>query len=61
MHCVSYEVRTEFICVMLKKVDRLCDLVVRVTGYRSRDPGSNPGATRFSEKQWDWNEVHSAS
>jgi hypothetical protein len=26
--------------------DRLCCLVVRV-GYRSRDPGSIPGATRF--------------
>jgi hypothetical protein len=30
--------------------DRLCDLVVRVFGYRSRGPGSIPGATRFSEK-----------
>jgi hypothetical protein len=25
-------------------------LVVRVPGYRSRGPGSIPGATRFSEK-----------
>jgi hypothetical protein len=23
-------------------------------------PGSIPGATRFSEKQWVWNGVHSA-
>jgi hypothetical protein len=23
-------------------------------------PGSIPGATRFPEKQWDWNGVHSA-
>jgi hypothetical protein len=40
---------------------RLCDLVVRVPGYRSRGPGSIPGATRFSEKQWVWNGVHLAS
>jgi hypothetical protein len=26
------------------------NLVVRVPGYRSRGPGSIPGATRFSEK-----------
>jgi hypothetical protein len=37
---------------------RLCDLVVRVPGYRSRGLGSIPGATRFSEKQWVWNRVH---
>jgi hypothetical protein len=30
--------------------DRLCGLVARVPGYRSRGPGSVPGATRFSEK-----------
>jgi hypothetical protein len=30
--------------------DRLCGLVVRVPGYRSRGPGSIPSATRFSEK-----------
>jgi hypothetical protein len=28
---------------------------------RSRAPGSISGATRFSEKQWVWNGVHSAS
>jgi hypothetical protein len=33
-----------------KRDDRLCGLVVRVPGYRSRGPGSIPGATRFSEK-----------
>jgi hypothetical protein len=27
--------------------DRLCGLVVRVSGYRFRGPGSIPGATRF--------------
>jgi hypothetical protein len=26
--------------------DRLCDLVVRVLGYRSRGPGSIPSTTR---------------
>jgi hypothetical protein len=30
--------------------DRLSGQVVRVPGYRSRGPGSIPGATRFSEK-----------
>jgi hypothetical protein len=39
----------------------LCGLVVSVPAYRSRGPGSNPGATRFSEKYWVWNGVHSAS
>jgi hypothetical protein len=33
MYCVSCEVRTEFIYVMYKKVDRHCDLVARVPGY----------------------------
>jgi hypothetical protein len=31
--------------------DRLCGLVVRVLGYRSRGPGSIPGTTRFSEQK----------
>jgi hypothetical protein len=31
-------------------MDRLCGLVVTVPGYKSRGPGSIPGATRFSEK-----------
>jgi hypothetical protein len=30
--------------------DRLCGLVVRVSGYGSKGPGSITGATRFSEK-----------
>jgi hypothetical protein len=34
--------------------DRLCGLVARVPGYRSRGPGSIPGATRFSERVWNW-------
>jgi hypothetical protein len=36
-------------------------VVVRVPEYRSRGPGSIPGATRFPEKQWVWNGVHSDS
>jgi hypothetical protein len=36
-------------------LDRLCGLVVRVPGYRSRGPCSIPGATRFYEKCWVWN------
>jgi hypothetical protein len=39
MYCVSCEVRTEFIYIMWKKVDRFCGLVVRVPGYISRGPG----------------------
>jgi hypothetical protein len=35
--------------------------VGRVPGHRSRRPGSIRGATRFSEKLWVWNGVHSAS
>jgi hypothetical protein len=61
MYIVSCEVRTEFIYVMQKKVDRFCGLVVRVPGYRSQVPSSIPDATRFSEKYWVWNGVHSAS
>jgi hypothetical protein len=34
----------------VKKIYRLCGLLVSVPGYRSRDPGSIPGATKFSEK-----------
>jgi hypothetical protein len=41
--------------------NHLCGLVVRVQVYRSRGPGFIPGATRFSEKEWIWNGVHSAS
>jgi hypothetical protein len=44
---------------LVSTIDRLCGLVVRVPGYRSRDPASIPGTTRFSEKYWVWNGVHS--
>jgi hypothetical protein len=39
-----------YIYIYIYIQDRLCGLVVRVPGYRSRGPGSIPGATRFSEK-----------
>jgi hypothetical protein len=42
-------------------IDQPCGVVVIVPGYRSRSPGSIPAVTRFSEKQWVWNGVHSAS
>jgi hypothetical protein len=35
---------------LVSTIDRLCGLVVRVPGYRSRGPGSIAGANRFSEK-----------
>jgi hypothetical protein len=40
--------------------DCLFGLVVRVPAYRSRGLGLIPSATRFSEKQFVWNGVHSA-
>jgi hypothetical protein len=41
------------ICIIdcnMKSNDRLCGLVVRFPGYRSRGPSSIPSATRFCEK-----------
>jgi hypothetical protein len=61
MYCVPCEVRTEFVYIMSKKVDRLCGLVVGVPGYRSGGPGSIPGAAGFSGKWWVSNGVRSAS
>jgi hypothetical protein len=49
------------VCYIMTLEDRLCGLVVRIPGFRSRGPGSNPAATTFSEKYWVWNGVHSAS
>jgi hypothetical protein len=49
------------VSVVTAESDRLCGLVVRVPGYRTRGSGSVPGATRFSKKEWVWNGVHSAS
>jgi hypothetical protein len=36
--------------VIIYYINRLCGIVFRVASYRSRAPGSIPGATRFSEK-----------
>jgi hypothetical protein len=44
--------------VLKANTDRLCGLVVRVSGYRSKGPGFD---SRFSEKQRVWNGVRSAS
>jgi hypothetical protein len=58
-HTVSSYWEDVFICslfivpVLLNEVltaDRVCGLVVRVSGYRSRGPGSILGPTRFYEK-----------
>jgi hypothetical protein len=45
MSCMN---RINWLCELY--YDRLRGLVVRVSSYRSRGPGSIPGATRFSEK-----------
>jgi hypothetical protein len=34
-------------CVRVCAYNRLCGLVIKVSGYRYRGPGSIPGATRF--------------
>jgi hypothetical protein len=39
-----------FSSVCISSFARLCGLVVRVPGYRSRGPGLIPGDTKFSEK-----------
>jgi hypothetical protein len=39
----------------------LCGLVVWPPGYWSRGPGLISGATKFSEKRWLCNGVHSVS
>jgi hypothetical protein len=49
MYGVSCEVRTEFIYVMWKKVDRLCGLVVRVPDYRMRSGFDSRRYHIFSE------------
>jgi hypothetical protein len=64
--CFLWGTNWIYICYVEERrpVDRrvsLCGLLVRVPGYRSRGPGSIPCDTRFSEKLWVWNGVHSAS
>jgi hypothetical protein len=48
--CMSSNRRLPVFQRNLLPPDRLCGLVVRVLGYRSRGPSSIPGTTRFSEK-----------
>jgi hypothetical protein len=38
----------DILLFLVPQGDHLCGLMVRGPGYRSRDPGSIPGATRFS-------------
>jgi hypothetical protein len=54
-------ISSRYFVMLLERIDRLCGLVARVPGYRFRGPGSILGGARFSEKQWFWNGVHSAS
>jgi hypothetical protein len=49
MKCLNLEIYTNLNNKLVRFRDRLCGLVVRVPGYRSRGPGSIPGATRFPE------------
>jgi hypothetical protein len=61
-HNLSTMTRQQLLLIRNQTVyTELCGLVDRVPGYRSRCPGSIPGATRLSEKYWVWNGVHSAS
>jgi hypothetical protein len=56
-----YIISVQVFLLSLALPNHLCGLVVRVLGYGSRGPSSIPGTTRFSEKWWVWNGVHSAS
>jgi hypothetical protein len=47
--CFVFPVRYELNLCHIEKVDRLCGLVVIVPGYRSRGPGSIPGATELPD------------
>jgi hypothetical protein len=62
--CISFDLcflHLKLCVLSIGFLDRLCGVVVRVPGYRSRDPVSIPNTARFSEKQWVWNGVHWAS
>jgi hypothetical protein len=45
-----------FVCRLFNDI-----LVAEFLATDPEVPGSIPGASRFSEKQWVWNGVHSAS
>jgi hypothetical protein len=46
----AYKIQSTRVIITTGSSCGLCGLLVRVPGYRSRGPGSIPGATRFSEK-----------
>jgi hypothetical protein len=46
----NIEVNKSLLYYTTSRGDRLCGLVVRIPGHRSRGSGLIPGATRFSEK-----------
>jgi hypothetical protein len=46
---IIFIIRGIFEYLLFSAYSSYCGLVVRVPGYRSRGPGSIPGATRFSE------------
>jgi hypothetical protein len=48
--CYTCMGRLQLRVLVIASPDRLCRLVVRVPGYRSRGPGSIPVTTRFLEK-----------
>jgi hypothetical protein len=50
--CVSCEVRTEFVCVMWRKVECLCGLVVGVPACRCGAPGSGAWSARLRGCNW---------
>jgi hypothetical protein len=58
-HSKEFEIEIE-IYTLSYAADRFSGLVVRVSGYRYRGAGPIPAATRFFEKYWVWNGVHSA-
>jgi hypothetical protein len=48
--CKVYSYTRYLLNFLQLKLKRRPPLVVRVPGYKSRDPSSIPGATKFSEK-----------
>jgi hypothetical protein len=60
--CLYFQGRTLVLTILILLLEVGHNFsVVRVPGYTTKGPGSIPGTTRLSEKQWVWNRVHSAS
>jgi hypothetical protein len=55
------KLKTIFLGCYVLKNNRLCGLVARVLATDPEVLGSILGASRFSEKQWVWKGVQSAS